>query len=89
MRRAVRREPGDQWTAFVMLKPGLLNASLVLAASHLMLIAGPDSDLKSAYFYHKMEAIRIVNECLGNYSLMTEDTIAVVALLTVIEVSAC
>lgn len=87
MRHAVPREPGDAWMNYVIHKPALLNTALVLAASHLMLLGGSQPDLNSVYFYHKAEAIRIINNYLADPSFINDDTIAGVALLTVVEVS--
>ncbi len=71
-----------------MADDGLINATLVISASHYALITGKRNDVLPAYYHHKTEAIRIINEKLSDSELMYGDnTLSAIASLTISEVS--
>jgi hypothetical protein len=64
-----------------------MNCAILLAADHFMLLGGNRAIAESAFYYHKLEAIRIVNKRLGNPQMATaEATVGTVACLTLTEV---
>ena len=66
---------------------GFMNCMIVLAADHFMLLGGNRAISKTVYYHHKLEAIRIVKERLGNLQMATaEATMATVACLILAEV---
>ncbi len=65
----------------------LLHASLVLAASHWVILGGPRSRVACSFYHHKVAALRIINERLGNpEEALRDSTIGAVACLTILEV---
>ncbi|KAG4430188.1 hypothetical protein IFR05_014330 [Cadophora sp. M221] len=63
---SVGKNPGDKITIMAVSDPGILHAALVLAAEHWILLGGQKSAIENTLNNHKMEAIRIVNDNLGN-----------------------
>lgn len=65
-----------------------MNAALVLAASHWMTIGGSKTDVISAYYHHKVEAIHIINKTLvDKESAICDSNLAAIALLAIADVS--
>ncbi|KAK9235103.1 hypothetical protein V1525DRAFT_435000 [Lipomyces kononenkoae] len=80
----VLRGNRDRWFIFALHNPAGLNASLVLAASHFMRLGGQRPDIQSAYYHHKVEAIRIINGALvDRTTAMSDEIISAVACLTI------
>jgi hypothetical protein len=72
---------------FALTDEGLMNCAILLAADHFMLLGGNRVIAEPAFYHHKLEAIRIVNERLGNPQMATsEATVGMVACLTLTEV---
>jgi hypothetical protein len=66
----------------------LLHASLVLAASHWVVLGGPRARVASSFYHHKVAALRIINERLDNpEEALLDSTIGAVACLSILEVS--
>lgn len=64
-----------------------LHTALVLAASHWISIGGMASLVAPAYYYHKSEGIRIINERLADAARATHDTtLGAIASLAIDEV---
>ncbi|KAH9221005.1 hypothetical protein DL95DRAFT_476803 [Leptodontidium sp. 2 PMI_412] len=70
----VGKNPGDKITLMAVSDPGILHAALVLAAEHWILLGGQKSAIENALNSHKMEAIRIVNDNLGNLATTISDS---------------
>ncbi|KAK9369638.1 hypothetical protein V1509DRAFT_470601 [Lipomyces kononenkoae] len=82
----VLRGNRDGWFIYALHSPAVLNAALVLAASHFMRLSGQRSDIQSAYYHHKVEAIRIINGALiDRTTAMSDEIISAVACLTISE----
>lgn len=65
----------------------LLNATLVLGASHWILLGGSKTEVAPAYYHHKVEAIKTINEGLADKSSAISDNIlAAIAILAIAEV---
>ncbi|KAH6715366.1 hypothetical protein BKA61DRAFT_673334 [Leptodontidium sp. MPI-SDFR-AT-0119] len=70
----VGKNPGDKITLMAVSDPGILHAALVLVAEHWILLGGQKSAIENALNSHKMEAIRIVNDNLGNLATTISDS---------------
>lgn len=68
------KNPGDKITLMAVSDPGILHAALVLVAEHWILLGGQKSAIENALNSHKMEAIRIVNDNLGNLATTISDS---------------
>lgn len=67
--------------------PGFLHAALLLTTLHWAWHTGDVEQFRVPYLYHKVQAIRFVNEQLQDLEAAASDaTIAVVASLAVMEV---
>ncbi len=73
---------------FVASDPLLMHCAILLAANHFSLMGQVAAVPLGAFYYHKVEAIRMVNARLGNAVTATSTgTIGAVASLTILEVS--
>jgi hypothetical protein len=70
--------------------PAWFHSTLFLSAAHRALLMGSEDSLPVECFQHKGEAIRIINERLGDPARRVIDgTIAAIACLAAFEVSPC
>lgn len=75
------------WIPFVVAETAILNAALVLGASHWMLLGGSRTDVGPAYYHHKVEAIKAINEGLADKrSAVSDRILAAIAILAIVEV---
>jgi hypothetical protein len=82
-----RKGATGDWIPFVIANTALLNATLVLSASHWLLLGGPKAEAVSVFYHHKIEAIKTINEGLANKrSAISDSIIAAVAMLAIAEV---
>ncbi|CAK7199404.1 hypothetical protein SEUCBS139899_002084 [Sporothrix eucalyptigena] len=82
-RSLVPKNPNNACIAMVMQDAGLFRSCLLLTAMHYSWIHGGSlGDVEETYLYHKVEAIRLVNENIGNpeSSEMCANVIAALAL---------
>lgn len=65
-----------------------MHTAILLAANHWVLLGGNPVTVSSAFYHHKLEAIRIINERLGDPARVgLVGTIGAVAAMTLVEVS--
>jgi hypothetical protein len=82
-----RKGATGDWIPFIVVNPAILNAALVLSASHWILIGGSKAEVVLAYYHHKVEAIRTINEGLADKkSAISDSIIAAIAMLAIAEV---
>lgn len=82
-----RKGATEGWVPFVAGGTAVLNAALVLSASHWMLLGGSRTEVGPAYYHHKVEAIKAINEGLVDKSSAVSDKIlAAIAILAIVEV---
>lgn len=81
-RSLVPKNPSNSCIAMVLQDAGLFRACLLLAAMHYSWINGSLADMEETYLYHKVEAIRLVNEHISDpaWSEMCANVIAALAL---------
>lgn len=80
--------PGGESTELARSDQALMHASILLAANHWVLLGGNPATVSSALYYHKVEAIRIINERLDDpVRAGLVGTIGAVAAMTLSEVS--
>ncbi|KAH8655883.1 hypothetical protein BX600DRAFT_553040 [Xylariales sp. PMI_506] len=69
-----------------MLEPGGLRGTMMLAGLHFKLMTSGSKMLDPAFFYHKWEAIHLVNDQLGRQSSDTRSTcVKLIAILSIME----
>lgn len=65
-----------------------MHTAILLAANHWVLLGGNPATVSSAFYHHKLEAIRIINERLGDPAgAGLVGTVGAVAAMTLAEVS--
>ena len=65
-----------------------MHAVIMLSAYHWVRLGGNSDTVASALFHHKVEAIRIINERLGDPAKATLDgTVGAIAVMTIAEVN--
>lgn len=65
-----------------------MHTAILLAANHWVLLGGNPATVSSALYHHKVEAIRIINERLGDPARAgLVGTVGAVAAMTLAEVS--
>jgi hypothetical protein len=75
------------WVPFIVANAAILNTALVLSASHWILLGGSNDEVVSAYYHHKVEAIRTINEGLADKrSAVSDNILAAIAMLAIAEV---
>ena len=80
--------PGGECTELARSDQALMHTSILLAANHWVLLGGNPATVSSALYYHKVEAIRIINERLDDpVRAGLVGTIGAVAAMTLSEVS--
>ncbi|KAI1826234.1 hypothetical protein F4861DRAFT_537340 [Xylaria intraflava] len=86
-RSRVERDHDSFLVHRALLHPGFLHAALLLTTLHWAWHTGDVEQFRVPYLYHKVQAIRFVNEQLQNPETAASDaTVAVVASLAVMEV---
>ena len=84
----MKRNPSDTLFRLVISDAAMLHASLVLSANHWIGIGGQSGISSSTLYFHKAEALRIVNERISDPSgAIQASTMGAVACLTILEVS--
>ena len=64
-----------------------MHTAIILAANHWVRLGGNPNTFTTALYHHKVEAIRIINERLGDPAKATLDgTVGAVAAMTLAEV---
>jgi hypothetical protein len=87
VRGYVKRSPGDSLFKLAISDAALLHAALVVSASHLMSLGGLSGISSPTMYFHKIEAIKIVNERMSDPKGAVQDaTMGAVACLTILEV---
>lgn len=72
---------------FAVSDPVLTHVCLLLGASHFVFMGGSSDMVATAFYHHKVQAIRLVNERLGDPSMaLLDGTVGAVACLTILEV---
>ena len=80
--------PKGEWFPYAISDPAVLHATLCCSAAHYTLLGGGNGCIPLEYYYHKGEAIRLINERLGDPVRRTSDgTLAAIACLASLEVS--
>ncbi|KAE8451943.1 hypothetical protein EG329_002784 [Mollisiaceae sp. DMI_Dod_QoI] len=86
LREPVRRPPGGEMFAWAATDAALLHASLVLAGKHWTFLGGSKRLIESTLYYHKMEAIRLLNERLADpVNSVSDGTVGAVGVLIFVE----
>jgi hypothetical protein len=79
----------SEWFKNTLSDPACYHGTLFLSSAHRTLLTGTGDTLPLECFQHKGEAIRIINERLGDpRRRVTDGTIAAIACLAAFEVSA-
>jgi hypothetical protein len=77
----------SEWFKNALSDPACYHGTLFLSAAHRVVFSGSGDPLPLECFQHKGEAIRIINERLGDPShRVTDGTIAAIACLAAFEV---
>lgn len=80
--------PGGESAELARSDQALMHTSILLAANHWIVVGGNPATVASAFFHHKLEAIRIINERLDDPARAgLVGTIGAVAAMTLSEVS--
>lgn len=86
-RTPIRKDPGGEPFELATSDVVLIHIAIFLSANHWVRLGGNPSTVKSALYYHKVEAIRIINERLRDPATAKEDsTVGAVAAITLAEV---
>jgi hypothetical protein len=88
VRGLVKRNSGDGIFCLAISDAAILHVSLELSARHWIRIGGQNGITSSMIYYHKVEALRIVNERMNDLNeAIRGTTIGAVACLTILEVA--
>jgi hypothetical protein len=83
----IRRPVGGPMFEFLITDQAMVHTGLLLAASHWIKSGGDRNLIYNAFYHHKIEAIRLVNEGLGDQQRAISDGIVgAVACLAILEV---
>ncbi|KAK4445095.1 hypothetical protein QBC34DRAFT_413902 [Podospora aff. communis PSN243] len=89
-RTAVPKNPDSECVAIALSNPGTFRACLLMTALNYSWLAGPGSlqttDMEETYLYHKLEAMRLVNEQITDPVQSTSDgCLSLIAALALVE----
>jgi hypothetical protein len=86
-RTPIRKDPGGEPFELATSDVVLMHLAIILSANHWVRLGGNPSTVESALYYHKVEAIRIINERLRDPARAEQDsTVGAVAAITLAEV---
>lgn len=84
----LRRPAGSAVFELLIKDKAMMHAGLVITANHWITLGGARNRIETTFYYHKVEAIRTINEGLSNPTLAISDGIVrAVACITILEVS--
>jgi hypothetical protein len=88
MRTPIRKKnPGGGSFVFATSDTVLMHTAIILAANHWLRLGGNPNTVIPALYHHKVEAIQIINERLGDPTKATLDgTIGAIGVMILIEV---
>jgi hypothetical protein len=82
-----KRDPREESFDFATSDTVLMHAAIILSAYHWVRLGGNPDTVVLALYHHKVEAIRIINERLGDPAKATLDgTVGAIAVMTIAEV---
>jgi hypothetical protein len=83
----IKKDPRERGFVFATSDTVLMHTAIILAANHWVRLGGNPDTVTLALYHHKVEAIRIINERLGDPTKATLDgTVGAVAAMTLAEV---
>ncbi|KAK0610991.1 hypothetical protein B0T14DRAFT_500177 [Immersiella caudata] len=89
-RTAVPKNPDSECVGIALSNPGTFRACLLMTALNYSWLKGPGSlqstDMEETYLYHKLEAMRLVNEQIADPAQSTSDNcLSLIAALALVE----